>query len=198
MSFLNAKRSLINSGETLLTYCFVGREDDIKDSVNENRNRLFGFIRKRVRSDEDAEDILQEVWYQLSRLINLDEIESLSAWLFRVARNKITDLYRKSSEESYDHWLEGEDGLGWREILFGEPENEIDAMYRELFWETLMNALEELPVNQKEAFVKSELEGQKLREIAEQSGESIKTITSRKNYAVKHLRSRLKELYDEL
>lgn len=176
----------------------MGREEDITESVQNNRNRLFGFIRKRVRSDEDAEDILQEVWFQLSRLISLDEIENLSAWLFRVARNRITDFYRKSSEESYDNWLEGEEGMGWREILFGVPENAIDEMYREIFWETLMKALDELPENQKEAFVRTELEGMKLRELAEQKGESIKTITSRKSYAVKHLRQRLKELYDEL
>ena len=176
----------------------MGREEDITESVQNNRNRLFGFIRKRVRSDEDAEDILQEVWFQLSRLISLEEIENLSAWLFRVARNRITDFYRKSSEESYDNWLEGEEGMGWREILFGVPENAIDEMYREIFWETLMKALDELPENQKEAFVRTELEGMKLRELAEQKGESIKTITSRKSYAVKHLRQRLKELYDEL
>lgn len=176
----------------------MGREEDITESVQKNRNRLFGFIRNRVNTDEDAEDIMQEVWYQLSRIISLDEIENLSAWLFRVARNRITDFYRKSGEESYDNWLEGEEGMGWREILFGVPENAIDEMYRELFWDTLMTALDELPENQKEAFVKTELEGLKLRELAEQKGESIKTITSRKSYAVKHLRKRLKELYDEL
>ena len=118
--------------EKLLFLSRMSREDDIAESVKENRNRLFGFIRKRVRSNEDAEDILQEVWYQLSRIISLDEIESLSAWLFRVARNKITDKYRKSSEESYDHWLEGEEGISWREILFGEPENEIDEITRKI------------------------------------------------------------------
>lgn len=176
----------------------MGRDEDITESVQKNRNRLFGFIRNRVNSDEDAEDILQEVWYQLSRIISLDEIENLSAWLFRVARNRITDFYRKSGEESYDNWLEGEEGMGWREILFGVPENGIDEMYKELFWDTLMSALDELPEKQKEAFVKTELEGLKLKDLAEERGESIKTITSRKAYAVKHLRKRLKELYDEL
>lgn len=176
----------------------MGREEDIQESVRENRNRLFGFIRNRVRSDEDAEDILQEVWFQLSRLISLEEIESISAWLFRIARNKITDFYRKSREESYDNWLEGDEGGKWQDILFGQPENDIDEMYKDMFWQTLMEALDEMPENQKEAFVKSELEGLKLREIAAETGESIKTITSRKSYAIKHLRKRLKELYDEL
>lgn len=176
----------------------MGREEDIQESVRENRNRLFGFIRNRVRSDEDAEDILQEVWFQLSRLISLEEIESISAWLFRIARNKITDFYRKSREESYDNWLEGDEGGKWQDILFGQPENDIDEMYKDMFWQTLMEALDEMPENQKDAFVKSELEGLKLREIAAETGESIKTITSRKSYAIKHLRKRLKELYDEL
>jgi RNA polymerase sigma factor (sigma-70 family) len=176
----------------------VAERDDIKESVEKNQNRLFGFIRKRVRTDEDAEDILQEVWYQLSRLISLDEIESISGWLYRVARNKITDWYRKSSEASYDDWLEDDESQGWAEILFREPENEIDEMYKELFWERLMQALDELPEAQREAFVKSELEGMKLKEIAELSDENLKTIISRKGYAVKHLRLRLKELYDEL
>jgi len=176
----------------------LGREEDIQESVRENRNRLFGFIRNRVRSDEDAEDILQEVWFQLSRLISLEEIESISAWLFRIARNKITDFYRKSREESYDNWLEGDEGGKWQDILFGQPENDIDEMYKDMFWQTLMEALDEMPENQKDAFVKSELEGLKLREIAAETGESIKTITSRKSYAIKHLRKRLKELYDEL
>lgn len=176
----------------------MAEKDPISNSVNENRNRLFGFIRKRVKSDEDAEDIMQEVWYQLSRLINFDEIESISAWLYRVARNKITDWYRKSTEESYDSWLNDGENNSWQEILFGEPEDEIDEMYREIFWDRLIQALDELPDAQREVFVKSELDGMKLREIAETSGENLKTIISRKGYAVKHLRVRLKELYDEL
>ena len=176
----------------------MSKKDTISSSVEKNSKRLFGFIRKRVRTDEDAEDILQEVWYQLSRLVNLDEIESISSWLFRVARNKITDWYRKSGEESYDNWLDDDEGQNWREILFGEPENAIEELYKELFWDTLMRALEELPASQREVFVKSELDGMKLRDIADEFDENLKTIISRKGYAVKHLRERLKKLYDEL
>lgn len=173
-------------------------ERQIDTEISKNRNRLFGFIRNRVGTNEDAEDILQDVWYQFSRLINLDEIESITGWLYRVARNRITDFYRKSSEDSYDDWLEDEEGVGWREILFGEPENASEELFKELFWEELMSALDELPENQREVFMKTEIEGKKLREVAEEEGESIKTITSRKGYAVKHLRTRLKKLYDEL
>ena len=173
-------------------------EREIDTEISKNRNRLFGFIRNRVGTNEDAEDILQDVWYQFSRLINLDEIESITGWLYRVARNRITDFYRKSSEDSYDDWLEDEEGVGWREILFGEPENASEELFKELFWEELMSALDELPENQRDVFMKTEMEGKKLREVAEEEGESIKTITSRKGYAVKHLRTRLKKLYDEL
>ncbi len=176
----------------------MAEKTSIESSIEENRKGLFGFIRNRVNTNEDAEDILQDVWYQFSRLINLDEIESITGWLYRVARNRITDFYRKSGEESYDDWLEGEEGIGWREILFGEPENASDEMFKELFWEELMGALDELPDNQREVFIKTEIDGMKLREVAEESGENLKSVISRKGYAVKHLRTRLKKLYDEL
>ena len=176
----------------------MAEKTSIESSIEKNRKGLFGFIRNRVNTNEDAEDILQDVWYQFSRLINLDEIESITGWLYRVARNRITDFYRKSGEESYDDWLEGEEGIGWREILFGEPENASDEMFKELFWEELMGALDELPDNQREVFIKTEIDGMKLREVAEESGENLKSVISRKGYAVKHLRTRLKKLYDEL
>lgn len=172
--------------------------DKKSESVEKIGGKLFGFIRKKVGSQEDAEDILQDVWYQFSRLINLDEIESLSGWLFRVARNRITDFYRKSQTESYDDWT-GDDGeLGWREILFGQAETAADELFKEIFWEELMHALDELPENQREVFVKTEIEGKKLREVSEELGENIKSVTSRKGYAVKHLRTRLARLYNEL
>ena len=177
----------------------MAKKDRLESSIEKNSNKLFGFIRKRVRSNEDAEDILQDVWYQLSRLINLDEIENISAWLFRVARNRIVDLYRKTSEDLVEDQLFLDDEeFDMREILFGEAESISDQLFKDLFWEELMDALEELPSEQRDVFVKSELEGMKLREIAEEKEESIKTITSRKGYAVKHLRGRLKKLYDEL
>ena len=197
ISQLNAP--YLGSGINRIPFQLMAKKDRLESSSEKNSNRLFGFIRNRVKSNEDAEDILQDVWYQLSRLINLDDIENVSGWLFRVARNRIVDLYRKSSEDLIEDQLFLDDGeFDVREILFGEAESISDQLFKDLFWEELMDALEALPIEQREVFVKSELEGMKLREIAEERGESIKTITSRKGYAVKHLRSRLKKLYEEL
>ena len=169
------------------------------DSIKQYGNRLFGFIRKRVRSNEEAEDILQEVWYQLSRIINLDEIESISGWLYRVARNKITDRYRKQSDTLYEDMLFGEEGGDeLKNILFGAPDSLEDELFKEIFWQELTDALDELPEAQRNTYIWNELEGMTLREIAEKSNENIKTIISRKQYAVQHLRKRLQGLYDDL
>ena len=177
----------------------MSSEKDIESTVKKNQGKLFGFIRNRVSSNEDAEDILQEVWYQLSRLINLDEIENVSAWLYRVTRNKITDWYKKSKAVPVDAGLfDGEEGSMIRDVLFGDHETPEDKFFKDLFWSELMKGLDALPSNQREVFIQNELEGMKLREIAEKSNENIKTIISRKQYAVKHLRSILKDLYDEL
>ncbi len=148
-----------------------------------------GFIRKRVGSPEEAEDILQEVWYQLSRIVDLDEIENINAWLHRVARNKITDSYRKQKPQPDE-----DDEIS----LLVHEELPDDELFRELFWEELFAALEDLPVKQRDVFIQNELEDTTLQEIADRSGESIKTIISRKRYAVQHLRKRLQQLYDDL
>lgn len=177
----------------------MSEKKDIASTVKKNQGKLFGFIRNRVSSNEDAEDILQEVWYQLSRIINLDEIENMTAWLYRVTRNKITDWYKKPKAVTAEGGLfDGEEGFVLRNVLFGDAETPDDKMFRDLFWEELMKGLDELPANQRDVFIQNELEGLKLREIAEQSNENLKTIISRKQYAVKHLRSILRDLYDEL
>ena len=162
--------------------------------VKQYGGRLNAFIKSRVSSDEDAEDILQDVWYQLSRLVNLEEIESISGWLFRVTRNRIIDLYRKQRPDRLDDWEEDQED----DLSFTMPELPDDALFRELFWEELMNALEELPALQREAFVANELDGMSLQEIADRSGYNLKTVISRKRYAVMHLRKRLKDLYNDL
>jgi len=175
------------------------RNQRIGDTVRGYGKRLFGFIRGRVNSDEDARDILQDVWYQLSNVVNLDEIEQISGWLFRVARNKITDNYRKKSRQPTEE-LEfiDEDGA-WdiREIMLADTQNPETAELREVFWEELFAALDELPENQKQVFVWNELEEMTLQEIADKTGEKLKTIISRKGYAVKHLRNRLENLYSD-
>ena len=172
----------------------------IAATIKEYGNRLFGFIRGRVNTDEDAEDILQDVWYQLSNAVNIDEIEQMSGWLHRVARNKITDSYRKKKPELLDDYTyENEDGeFGFKDILLDDSSDPETQYIRDLFWEELFTALDELPENQKQVFVLNELEDKTLQQIADATDENIKTIISRKGYAVKHLRKRLQTLYDEL
>ncbi|WP_420149156.1 RNA polymerase sigma factor [Spirosoma sp.] len=172
----------------------------IIDTVKQYGNRLSRFIRGQVKSDEDAEDILQDVWYQLSRVVDLDGIESISGWLFQVARNRITDTYRKKKEDALSDTAfdDEDDNLSFREILLADAETPEDQFFKDLFWEELMRALDELPENQRSAFVQNELEERTLQEIADETGENLKTIISRKRYAVQHLRKRLKTLYDEL
>jgi RNA polymerase sigma factor (sigma-70 family) len=173
----------------------------ITATVKQFGDKLLGFVRQKVNSEEDAQDILQDIWYQLTRLNNAGELENIGAWLYRVARNKIVDGYRKKSSESLeDFGYENEEGeLNFKEIfLLDDSNNPEDAFFKELFWEELSKALSELPEKQREVFELNEIEGFTLQEIADKSGANIKTIISRKGYAVKHLHKRLAYLYNEL
>lgn len=176
------------------------RERSFTDAVNTYSKRLFGFIRNKVDSREDAEDLLQDVWYRFSRLTNLDELESVSGWLFQVARSRISDFYRKQKPLALEEQgYEDEDGE-WtiRDILAATDSQEPEMkQFRKLFWDELLKALDELPEAQREVFVLNELEEMTLQQIADKSGESVKTIISRKGYAVKFLRQRLEYLYTE-
>ena len=169
-------------------------------AIRDYGRQLFGFIRSRVGTDEDAEDILQDVWYQFSNLSEIDAIESVSGWLYRVAKNRITDNYRKRKSESLDaRLIEGEDAeMNFREILLFDSQDPEGENLRQLFWETLFNALQELPENQREVFIMNELEEMTLQEIADRKNEKLKTIISRKRYAVQHLRQRLENLYQDI
>jgi RNA polymerase sigma factor (sigma-70 family) len=159
-----------------------------------------GFIRKRVNNEADAEDILQDVFYQF--IGNTQPIEQMTAWLFTVARHKIIDRQRKKKPEALEDVFsdeEGEEGsLNWSEFLFDSTDNPEKDYLRTLFWEELNNALNELPVEQRQVFILNELEGVPFKEIAEQTGETVNTLISRKRYAVLHLRDRLSNLKDEL
>ena len=174
---------------------------NISTVIGQFGKRLFGFIRQRVRSEADAEDILQDVWYQLTSTIETEPIEQVSSWLFKVARNKIIDSYRKKRPEALDDALavENENGeLNFREILMdksGDPETEL---LRSLFWDAFKKALEELPAEQRTVFVWNELEDIPFKEIAQRTGEPVNTLISRKRYAVLHLRKRLNSLYNEI
>lgn len=184
-----------------MTYTMAQPKQNIVQTVKQYSKQLFGFIRSKVATNEDAEDISQEVWYQLSRVVDLDEIESFSGWLYQVARNKITDKYRKKTNESLEDFaFEDEDGdINFRELLLiDNATTPDDAFFKEMFWDELMRALDELPENQRNVFVWNELEDMTLQEIADKTGDNLKTIISRKGYAIKHLRKRLKDLYNEL
>ncbi len=174
-------------------------EQTIAGAVRDYGRRLFRFIRGRVANDADAEDLLQEVWYQLSRVAGAEPIEQLGAWLFRVARNKVTDRYRRTSPDSLDALVyEDEDGaLDFRDILLTENATPESEYLRELFWEELFAALDELPEAQRNVFVWNELEDETFQQIADRTGENIKTLISRKRYAVQHLRERLGTFYQE-
>lgn len=164
--------------------------------VRDYGSRLFEFIRSRVNSREDAEDILQDVWYQVSN-VDVETIDSMSGWLHRVARNKLTDRYRK--EKDIISTSNSSEENNWLETLLGSMDNSPESnQFREIFWEELMTALEELPEKQREVFIMNEMEDMTLQEIADAKGENLKTIISRKGYAVKHLRNRLIDLYNEL
>lgn len=175
------------------------RENSIGGAVQAYSNRLFRFIRGKVPTNADAEDILQEVWYQFSKVVDTEPIEQVSSWLFRVARNKVTDSYRKKKNEHLeDYAYEDEEGdTLFQEILLADNHTPETELLRQLFWEELMSALEELPEAQRDVFIWNELEDQTFQEISDRTGVNIKTLISRKGYAVKHLRKRLETLYQE-
>jgi RNA polymerase sigma factor (sigma-70 family) len=172
---------------------------NITQVINDYSKRLMGFIRKRVSNEADAEDVLQDVFYQF--MGNTQPIEQMSAWLFTVARNKITDRQRKHKPEALEDVFkdeEGEDSINWSELLFDASNNPEKEYLRSLFWEELNAALAELPAEQREVFIRHELEGVSFKEMAEKTGETVNTLISRKRYAVLHLRERLSVLKEEL
>jgi len=177
----------------------AAQKRNITHVINEYSKRLLGFIRKRVTNEADAQDILQDVFYQF--IGNTEPIEQLTSWLFTVTRNKITDRKRKKKpdllEDVYAESNE-EETLNWSELFFDVADNPETEYLRSLFWEELNNALDELPEEQKLVFILNELEGVPFRIIAEKTGETINTLISRKRYAVLHLRDRLSVLREEL
>jgi RNA polymerase sigma factor (sigma-70 family) len=141
---------------------------------------------------------MQDVWYQLSNQPSPEEIDSMSGWLHRVARNKITDKYRKKKENSLDDFsYEDDEGLSIADFFLADDNNPGTKELQQIFWETLIEALDELPQNQREVFVLNEFEDKTLQQIADMQHENLKTIISRKRYAVLHLRKRLEDLYNE-
>lgn len=178
----------------------MAAQQGITRAVKEYGSALFGFIRGRVPTDADAEDVLQDVWVQLGSQPEIEAIEQVGAWLFRVARNKITDRYRKKRTESLEDrsFLDEEGVTVFRDVLLAKDPDADTAMLRDIFWEETNAVLEELPANQRLVFVQNEMEDKTLQTIADEQGENLKTIISRKRYAVLKLRQRLETVYTEL
>jgi RNA polymerase sigma factor (sigma-70 family) len=173
----------------------------IADVVEREQSRLRNFIRRRVPDPGDVEDILQDVFYKLveaNRL--LVPIDHVTGWLFRVARNRITDLFRRKRPERFGETAvtdENEERLQLEDLL-PAPEAGPDALYaRAALLDALELAIDELPAEQREVFVAHELEERSFKEIAAESGVGINTLLARKRYAVQHLRKRLQRVYDE-
>jgi RNA polymerase sigma factor (sigma-70 family) len=173
----------------------------ISEIVAEEGTRLRNFIRRRVPDPSDAEDIVQEVFYELVEANHLlMPIEHVTGWLFRVARNRITDLFRKKKPELFtDTSVEDENGELLRiEDILPSPDAGPEALYvRNLLLDELELALDELPEEQRDAFVAHEIEGLSFKEMAAETGVSVNTLLSRKHYAVLYLRERLRSIYDE-
>lgn len=181
------------------TQMAAGHRNTISQTIKEYSRRLLGFIKQRVSGNEDAEDILQDVFYQFAA--STEPIEQAGSWLFKVARNKITDKYRKHSlplaDDVFGTFEADDESFDWKEVLLTDNTNPETEYLRNLFWEELQLALNELPAEQRDAFVKNEIEDIPFKEIAAETGVSVATLISRKRYAVLHLRERLQLLKDE-
>ena len=176
-----------------------------EETFLKEKDRLLHFIRNRVSTVEEAEDIMQDVFYQfVTGFESIESIDRVTSWLFSVARNKIIDRYRRDSSRPQRTdlgWHAGneEDGpITLQEILPDLGNTPEDSFFREVIWDGIMEALDELPADQREVFILNEIEEQSFREIAERTGTSINTLLSRKRYAIIALRKRLQRLYNDI
>lgn len=176
----------------------------IEETVKRERTRLLRFIRSRVANEEDARDIMQDVFYQLASHHGMVEtIENMASWLYRVTRNRIVDWYRRRKPESFDLQEaldeDGENYFAGLAALADTFSAHPDAIFeRNLVWETMYEALEELPEEQRDVFIQHELENKSFQDIAASTGVPLNTLLSRKRYAVLHLRERMQELYETI
>jgi RNA polymerase sigma factor (sigma-70 family) len=179
------------------------QNEDIRDTVRRERSRLSRFIQNRVPDPDAAEDILQDVFYELTEAYRLTKpLERVASWLFAVARNKINDWYRRPKNLSLDMPTQSTDVdeeapvLGeWLGVADGTPDSDL---FRETILDAIDEALAELPAEQREVFVRHEIEGQSFNQMVAELGVPLNTLLSRKRYAVLHLRRQLRDLYDEL
>jgi len=176
------------------------QDERISEAIARDEGRLRNFIRRRVADTSEAEDILQEVFYELIEAYRMMKpVEQVTAWMFRVARNRIIDFFRRKTREARSEVEVSAEGEAQSlEELLPAPEGGPDSAYaRKVLVEELEEALEELPDEQREAFVGHELLGYSFKEMAKQTGVGVNTLLSRKHYAVKHLRERLQAIYEE-
>jgi RNA polymerase sigma factor (sigma-70 family) len=182
-------------------WMMVQQDQEISEAIERERPRLRNFIRRRVPDQSDAEDILQEVFSELVEAYRMMKpLEQVTAWLFRVARNRITDLFRsKKREASTEAAVTTEDGetLQWEDLLPAPDAGPESAYARSVLLEEMDAALDELPEEQREVFLAHEFLGYSFKELAQQTGVSVNTLLSRKHYAVLHLRERLQSIYDD-
>lgn len=183
-------------------WLMTDQDQRISEAISRDGPRLRNFIRKRVTDAGDADDVLQDVFYELVEAYRmLKPVEQVTAWLFRVARNRITDLFRRKGRETAQDGpaMMTEDGeaLSLEDLLPSSDAGPEAAYARSVLLEEIDDALDELPEEQREAFVAHELMGRSFKELAAQTGVSVNTLLSRKHYAVMHLRGRLQEIYDE-
>ena len=183
----------------------IDRDSDITATVLRERTKLGNFIRRRVRDPGDAEDILQDVLHEFVQAYRLPEpIEQVSAWLFRVARNRIIDRFRKKKEQPLNETADengATDADDEYRLDLALPSHDAgpEAAYaRSVLLAALQHALDELPDNQRDIFIAHEIEGRSFKELAVESGVGLNTLLARKRYAVLHLRARLQAVYDEL
>src|SRR6267143_2204621 len=178
------------------------QDQRISEAIEREQSRLRNFIRKRVADQGDAEDLLQDVFYELVEAYRLMKpIEQVTAWLYKVARNRITDLFRKKKREvpGSESAVGTENGqeLQWEDLLPSPDAGPESAYARSVLVEELDAALDELPKEQREVFIGHELAGYSFKELAAQTGVSVNTLLSRKHYAVQHLRQRLQSIYED-
>jgi len=177
----------------------IEQDQRISEAVAREQPRLRNFIRKRVSVEGDVEDILQDVFFELVEAYRLMKpVEQVGAWLFRVARNRITDFFRRKKPESLGDALSGDEALALEDLL-PSPDAGPEAVYaRGVLLEELDAALDELSEDQREVFIAHEIEGRSFKDLAAETGLTVNTLLARKHYAVLHLRRRLQAIYDEM
>ncbi|HYM21503.1 MAG TPA: sigma-70 family RNA polymerase sigma factor [Candidatus Kapabacteria bacterium] len=174
----------------------------ITDTVRRERRRLLDYIRRRVPNEDDAEDILQDVFYQFASTMQDGVISQTSSWLYRVAGNRIIDWYRKKKTDTFSSVSSKssqneDDDFNIEDLLFDDSAMPDQVLEREMVWDEISSALDELPDEQREAFIEQEIEGRSFKELSEETGVPINTLISRKRYAVLSLREQLRDLYDQ-